>query len=348
MAALSGDSLTFDLMVRGGSITLLALWSWLLIRDHWPALPARIAVMLNASITCHVIATSGWSNEYPGLDWVFELGSVSVPAFFWLFARAWFNDEERIGWWSWLVVPLCMILVTILDLNFEAKGPIFMAMAAAMRGTMFALGGAGLWVAWRGREGDLVESRRRLRLLMIVTVGTFVIITNAIEILAHNDFIPDVSRSLIEVGILILTFGFCAHMFGIRQGDLFGPALRREAERAGPVHQDPLAIRLLAHMESEKSYRDETLTIAGLAQQLGEQEYRLRRLINGSLGHRNFAAFLNGYRLDEVKAALADPSQKDVSILTIALDAGFGSLGPFNRAFRATVGMTPTEFRARS
>lgn len=35
-------------------------------------------------------------------------------------------------------------------------------------------------------------------------------------------------------------------------------------------------------------------------------------------------------------------------ILTIALDAGFGSLGPFNRAFRAETGLTPTEFRRLS
>jgi AraC-like DNA-binding protein len=34
-----------------------------------------------------------------------------------------------------------------------------------------------------------------------------------------------------------------------------------------------------------------------------------------------------------------------VPILTIALDAGFNSLGPFNRAFKAETGMTPSEFR---
>ena len=50
--------------------------------------------------------------------------------------------------------------------------------------------------------------------------------------------------------------------------------------------------------------------------------------------------------LAEVKTALVDPSQKEVPILTIALDAGFGSLGPFNRAFREAEGMTPSEFRA--
>ena len=32
-------------------------------------------------------------------------------------------------------------------------------------------------------------------------------------------------------------------------------------------------------------------------------------------------------------------------IVTIALDAGFQSLGPFNRAFKAQTGMTPSEFR---
>ena len=29
----------------------------------------------------------------------------------------------------------------------------------------------------------------------------------------------------------------------------------------------------------------------------------------------------------------------------IAMDAGFQSLGPFNRAFKATTGVTPTEYR---
>jgi AraC-like DNA-binding protein len=32
-------------------------------------------------------------------------------------------------------------------------------------------------------------------------------------------------------------------------------------------------------------------------------------------------------------------------VLTIAMDAGFQSIGPFNRAFKAETGLTPTEFR---
>ena len=32
-------------------------------------------------------------------------------------------------------------------------------------------------------------------------------------------------------------------------------------------------------------------------------------------------------------------------MLTIAMDAGFQSIGPFNRAFKAATNLTPTEFR---
>jgi AraC-like DNA-binding protein len=103
--------------------------------------------------------------------------------------------------------------------------------------------------------------------------------------------------------------------------------------------------RLQRLMTVERAYRREGLTIGALAAELGVQEYRLRQLINEGLGHRNFNAFLNGYRIDEAKAALADLGQKQVPVLTIAMDAGFQSVGPFNRAFKAATDLTPTEFR---
>jgi hypothetical protein len=49
------------------------------------------------------------------------------------------------------------------------------------------------------------------------------------------------------------------------------------------------------------------------------------------LGYRNFADFPNRYRLADATAALADPSQDEVPILTITLDAGFASHRRFRR-----------------
>ena len=41
-----------------------------------------------------------------------------------------------------------------------------------------------------------------------------------------------------------------------------------------------------------------------------------------------------------------DPAQARSSISTIAYELGFGSLGPFNRAFKDATGVTPTAWRA--
>lgn len=338
--------LLIDSLARGAILGLLALWTWLLLRDHRQVLAARLAVMMNLTIACHVVTTFPASEIPPPVDWLFELGSVSVPAAFWLFARAWFNDEQRIGWRSWASIPWSMGLVALVIATYREGGLLFQLAAPLLRISMFGFALAGLWVAWRGREGDLVEARRRLRLRLVVAAGGFVVLTNFVEVLVQQDMLGDEWRSFVEIGIALLTFSFCAAMFAVRQADLLGPPERGAARPAPTLDPaDPLAARLTAYMAEERPYRNEGLTIAGLAAKFGEQEYRLRRLINRSLGHRNFAQFLNGYRLEEVRAALADPAQREVPILTIALDAGFGSLGPFNRAFREAEGITPSEYR---
>ena len=102
---------------------------------------------------------------------------------------------------------------------------------------------------------------------------------------------------------------------------------------------------LMRLMADERIYRQENITIGVLAGRLNIPEYRLRRLINQRLGYRNFNVFLNNHRIEEAKAALADPTQAGVPVITIAMDAGFQSLGPFNRAFKAVTGVTPTEYR---
>jgi AraC-like DNA-binding protein len=130
-----------------------------------------------------------------------------------------------------------------------------------------------------------------------------------------------------------------------------GPAPAPAAEPDAPPCAPPdpaeerLAAALQRAMTEQRVYKDPTLSVAGLAARLQVPEYRLRRHINQRLGQRNFNAYLNGYRLAEAKAALASPAQQHLPVLTLALEAGFGSIGPFNRAFKADTGLTPTEFR---
>lgn len=117
-------------------------------------------------------------------------------------------------------------------------------------------------------------------------------------------------------------------------------------EDYGEVPEEVLK-QLTLLMETECVYREMGLTIGQLAIRLELPEYRLRRMINAGLGYRNFNDFLNTYRIREASQRLIDPNDGDEAVLNIALDAGFRSLSSFNKAFKQSLGKTPTEYRAQ-
>ena len=106
-----------------------------------------------------------------------------------------------------------------------------------------------------------------------------------------------------------------------------------------------LANRVTEAMTARRLWQREGLGIAQLAAELRTQEYLLRRAINRHLGYRNFNDFLHDYRLQEAARRLESGSDRALPVLTIALDCGYGSIGPFNRAFKARFGVTPTQYR---
>lgn len=335
-----------DLMARGAAIALFLLWSWILLRDHRDILAARLAVAMNAGIIGYVLATLSWSFDPSPVRMICSVFAGSTPGLFWLFARTWFNDRQHLERWAVCAVALSVLNIVVMQLTYGRLVGVTFVSGIIFRVGMFAFAGAGLWEAYRGRAGDLVEIRRRMRPRIAAAVGISVILIAIVEIAVYNLHAPIWMARSVGGGIALLTLLFCTAMFGMRESDLFG-APPKAVSAAVPQLDERMTERLFMHMNAELPHRDEEMTIAKLAAQLGVQEYRLRRHINGVLGHRNFAAFLNGYRLAEVKSALADATQKEVPIITIALDAGFGSLGPFNRAFREAEGMTPSEYRVQ-
>jgi AraC-like DNA-binding protein len=205
-----------------------------------------------------------------------------------------------------------------------------------------------VWRILAGWRGDLVESRRRARLVFAFGVGLWIAVVTVLSLVGVG-VVPAVSGVLGIALVAALLRLRSAEAPAAPQAALAWAAPDDTAEAAEPMDdaERRLHDRLLALFEVELVHREGGLTPAGLAQRLGVAEYRLRRLINRRLGHRNFTEFLNTYRLAEARAALADPAQARVPVLTIALDAGLQSIGPFNRAFKAATGETPTEYRRR-
>jgi AraC-like DNA-binding protein len=211
-----------------------------------------------------------------------------------------------------------------------------------------------------GRETDLVEARRRLRVQLAVSSAAYAAVIMISDVVSPGSSGTAPFNIVNAIGLSAITFAFALSWLGLaREAPLLSPANSDQRSspptEVGPDHapaarpldgqEQALLEALRKLMEEQRLYRQEGLTIAVLAARLEIPEYRLRRLINRRLGHRNFSSFVNGYRLAEARAALADPARADVPILTIALDTGFQSLAPFNRAFKLTAGMTPSAYR---
>ena len=105
--------------------------------------------------------------------------------------------------------------------------------------------------------------------------------------------------------------------------------------------------RLNIEVLEKQCFLENDLSIESLAKRLGVSEYRLRGFINKTLGHTNFSTYINAYRIEGIKKEFSNYEKNHIPILTIAMNHGFNSLSPFNRAFKQIEGMTPSEFRQK-
>ncbi len=120
-----------------------------------------------------------------------------------------------------------------------------------------------------------------------------------------------------------------------------------ETKDSGPTSEmeelNPLKEIVSEYMEEEKVFLNPDLTLAELSKELSIPTNQLSKVINAGFG-KNFNDFVNGYRVEEVKNALSDPSFSHFSILGIAFECGFNSKATFNRVFKKVTGHSPTEY----
>jgi AraC-like DNA-binding protein len=350
--------LELDIALRGGAVGLLALLAVVVPRSapRAPAAWMMAGYALTVAAYC-VVSTPELGKRFGFALLPLAIFAHSSPVALWLLARAFFEDGFRpvrihgVVIAGWVAVALVFWLL-IWPLGGTARMAMNIAVHLAAAGFVVLA----LVAAIKGARADLVERRRRLRPIFVAMSSVYMLVILGLEVaLTEGEPYPMLS-ALNALGILVVSFAFAAAVLGVGALDLFVPVARAEEApppAAAPAEPDApvdtaLLDRIKASMERDRLYREEGLTIAVFALRLGATEHRVRRAINGGLGHRNFNAFLNAHRIADARAALADPSQAEVPVLTIAMDAGFGSLGPFNRAFKAETGLTPSEFSVRA
>lgn len=96
-------------------------------------------------------------------------------------------------------------------------------------------------------------------------------------------------------------------------------------------------------MNEDKLYLNPELTLADLAKHLQLPAKIVSFNINLATG-KPFNTFVNGYRVEEIKARLRSSDLEKFTLLSIAFESGFNSKTSFNRIFKEFTGTSPSDF----
>ena len=111
------------------------------------------------------------------------------------------------------------------------------------------------------------------------------------------------------------------------------------------VEEDELLQRVCQLMEEQHLYLNSGLKLPDVASALGCNRNVLSACIN-NLRHCSFSQFVNTYRVEHAKQLLL--SQPDTRASEVWMESGFANETTFFRAFKALVGMPPSEWKSQN
>ena len=333
--------LYLDMALRGGTIAILFLLAILMLRARigWEGRLSVLAVAI--SKTGYLLINSAVAPDLPApvLANLTLLASLTPNAITWLIVTIFLDAPHRR--WPWFVAS--SIASAAFYLHMVAPGAydlLCLLTAVALYGGLLILS---LWSA----RGDLVDCRCRARPGFAAAIAGLALVLTGVQALGLLEAGSLALKLLSSGGVFVVACAFALWL--LRADDDIWPGHTHESPpqpaASEPHRRDGALISRIEAAMAEGIWREEGLTIGALATRLAVPEHRLRRAINSDLGHRNFSSFINRERIAAAKAQLADPALCGKTVLEIAYDGGFASLGPFNRAFRAETGQSPTEYR---
>lgn len=334
------------LITIGAGLMILAL---VMANEVRAQIKLPLAGMIIGAIFYLINASPLMMNTSP-LDPVIDLFSISTPFWIWLFARHLFErePEPRIIMAVVGVLLFGWVLGNFVPWTWPAG---FLILHFVLLGLIGDVVRVGLFE----RDDDLVEQRRIIRLwlpALFAAQAAAILVFELFELFSGLDGQLPVANLVNSV--LILLINLFAGLALLRTDPVLLVETQEQNTREDIIpaldlspSEAVLHEKLTAAMK-DGAYRTPGLTISALAEQLDTPEHRLRALINQRLGHRNFSAFLNRHRIAEAQGMLSSREHVDLPVLTIAMDLGYNSLPPFNRAFRSETGTSPSEYRKRA
>lgn len=338
-----------DAFVRFSGASLLLVLAFLSIRDmtsrHMRVIFLRLLI-LTVAASLLGYTPEGFSLPDP-LQKAARFLDIPNLVFAWLFGLSLFDDKFLLRPTHAAIATLyCLpvIWLRLFQFGYVTTFPDFGLLVIDL--IALAMMGHLIFVTLKGRADDLLEDRRRSRfnfVICIAAITSFYAIADLLHFTGMSNQVPTVKAAIMLPAITITLLWLTQ----IRPAAMEFPSASKPAFDNLKATDRLILAKLTQEMEVKKAYLETNLTIEKLAKRLGTTPHKLRFVINGTLGHRHFSAYLNAHRVEEVKLAFEDPLKAGVPILTLAFEAGFNSLSPFNRAFKEFVGLTPSQYRSQ-
>ena len=293
-----------------GSLAALFLISWRDFRHLRVGKVFLLIILASVAYLMDPLAPAHWR-------WLTSDLQTALPALFWVLCQLVFASRPRLIS-VWGAMALYSFAAPAFSSPFIAGGHwsdlgIFLGLKLGQWFEYVVVLHGVIYVVRHWRN-DLVEARRKLRLALLLILGSAV---GTATISLNFGIYPEATRGMI-VGLASLAILFCIISFR----DVLLELTPNEQVTESEQQPEPLACASgsvdaprqvdcddalkLEELMKGGFYKNEKLTLKQLANALGIPEYRVRRLINQKLGYRNFSDYINHLRIAEASSRLVD------------------------------------------
>ncbi len=319
-------------VVAAALLLCIYVWLYRVWNKPWRSIAAATVLLLSFV----ALQTMHWHwfaepAELYASKWYSFLVILTAPAFY-LFVRDYIHAQpEKLHFMPLHVIPL------VVNLFLPNRWSI---PASFILGTVYA----GVCVY----QIVLLQGRRKRFKIEIIAISCFLLLAVIVGVLAAlvsvnpywfiTGYTFLIGLSFLAVVALLLLVPETAQNISEAAENRYARSTLTQVDRAGAVS------RLEILMQEEGLYRNEGLSLADVAEQLGLTAHQLSELINAEYGH-GFSQYIREHRINHAKLQLlAEPK---ASVLSVGLASGFTSQSSFYTAFGQLVGESPGKYRIR-
>lgn len=201
-------------------------------------------------------------------------------------------------------------------------------------------------------EIDLVWLRKLVYIFGIIWTA-LIVITVIHHVFNLFSMIFCTDGLFLSLSVFVILIGY----FGLKQKVIFSGDIENEqvfveetkvkyaSSRLTEAEANQFVDKLNNFMVAEKPFLNPNLTLQQLASELKISAHYLSQIINEKF-NLNFFDYINQFRVEEFKLKISDPKFENYSFLGIAFDCGFNSKSAFNRIFKKSTNLTPSQYKA--